>query len=112
MPTPLLVTRGERPDGTPLLAVAGEIDMSNSDKLSEALVGTLGPLVLDLTAVDYLDSAGLNVLFAHVDRLELIATPLLEPVLTISGLARLTTVHSAQPDSTQPESVRADPVQD
>jgi anti-sigma B factor antagonist len=93
MTTPLSLTAGRRPDGTPQLTVRGDIDLSNSDALAEALRSTSGPLVLDLTAVEYLDSAGLSVLFAHADRLELIATPLLSPVLTISGITDLATVH-------------------
>ncbi|MFF8828602.1 STAS domain-containing protein [Streptomyces sp. NPDC015131] len=90
--TPLTLTPGRRADGTTLLTAVGEIDMSNTDALAEALDSASGPVVLDLTGVEYLDSAGLNVLFSHADRLELIATALLAPVLTISGLAELTTV--------------------
>ncbi|WP_030735185.1 STAS domain-containing protein [Streptomyces sp. NRRL S-31] len=93
MTTPLTLTPDRRPDGTSRLTVSGEIDMSNVGSLADALDGGSGPLVLDLTAVEYLDSAGLNVLFAHVDRLELVVTPLLEPVLTVSGLADLVPVH-------------------
>ncbi|KOU68353.1 STAS domain-containing protein [Streptomyces sp. NPDC060334] len=93
MTTPLTLTPGRRPDGTALLTAVGEIDMSNTRELAAALAGTDGPLVLDLTGVEYLDSAGLSVLFPHADRIELIAGPLLEPVLTISGLTELTTVH-------------------
>ena len=99
MTTPLILTPGHRPDGTALLSAAGEIDMSNTADLAAALDSTTGLLVLDLTAVDYLDSAGLSVLFAHADRLELIAPPLLAPVLAISGLADLTTVRPSEPDS-------------
>ncbi|MFJ8697011.1 STAS domain-containing protein [Streptomyces roseolilacinus] len=93
MTTPLTLTPGRRPDGTALLTAVGEIDMTNTDALCEALDTVRGPVVLDLTGVEYLDSAGLNVLFARADRLELVATPLLAPVLTISGLADLTAVH-------------------
>ncbi|MCY0916686.1 MULTISPECIES: STAS domain-containing protein [unclassified Streptomyces] len=93
MTTPLTLTPGRRPDGTALLTAVGEIDMSNTGALAAALAGTDGPLVLDLTGVEYLDSAGLSALFPHADRIELIAGPLLEPVLTISGLTELTTVH-------------------
>ncbi|MEU5251884.1 STAS domain-containing protein [Streptomyces longwoodensis] len=93
MTTPLTLVPGRRPDGTHHLAVSGEIDMSNIDALADALSTTAGPLVLDLTDVEYLDSAGLSVLFTHADRLELIATPLLAPVLRVSGLTDLTTVH-------------------
>ncbi|GGX85313.1 STAS domain-containing protein [Streptomyces minutiscleroticus] len=96
MTTPLILTPGRRPDGTHEIAVVGEVDMSNINVLSEALDSTQGPVVLDLTEVEYLDSAGLNVLFAHAERLELIAPPLLAPVLTISGLADLATVHGVE----------------
>ncbi|MFD5536764.1 STAS domain-containing protein [Streptomyces sp. NPDC127079] len=98
MTTPLTLTSGRRPDGTPSLTVGGEIDMSNAGTLSDALAGRPGPLVLDLTAVEYLDSAGLSVLFAHADRLELVVTSLLEPVVVFSGLADLVTVHGLSHD--------------
>ncbi|WP_257901436.1 STAS domain-containing protein [Saccharothrix obliqua] len=90
--TPLTITPGRRPDGTTLLTVVGEIDMTNAETLAAALAGTTGPLVVDLTAVEYLDSAGLHVLFTHVDRIHLLAPRVLATVLTISGLADLTTV--------------------
>ncbi|GGL62559.1 anti-anti-sigma factor [Streptomyces fumigatiscleroticus] len=95
MPTPLTLTPGRRDDGSALLTVVGEIDMSNTGAFAEALGATRGPLVVDLTGVEYLDSAGLGVLFLHADRVELVAGPLLTPVLTVSGLAGITTVHDA-----------------
>ncbi|MEV7802039.1 STAS domain-containing protein [Microbispora sp. NPDC088329] len=97
MTTPLTLTPGVGPDGAALLTVAGEIDMSNTGALAAALDRTPGPLVLDLTSVDYLDSAGLSVLFDHAERITLIANPLLTPVLTVSGLAGLATVHDGDP---------------
>ncbi|GGP78399.1 STAS domain-containing protein [Streptosporangium pseudovulgare] len=98
MTTPLTLTPGHRPDGVALLTVAGEIDMSNTDVLAAALDRAPGPLVLDLTDVEYLDSAGLSVLFTHADRITVIANDLLSPVLTISGLAELATVHDRRPE--------------
>ncbi|MCG3042171.1 STAS domain-containing protein [Streptomyces sp. S1A] len=103
MTTPLTLTDQRRPDGTPVLVAEGEIDMSNVGEFRAAVdraAGVAGAdgggrLVVDLTAVDYLDSAGLAALFAHADRLELIAPPLLDPVLTVSGLADLATVRIA-----------------
>ncbi|MFP8887319.1 STAS domain-containing protein [Streptomyces mangrovi] len=95
MTTPLTLTDQRRPDGTPVLVAEGEIDMSNVGEFRVAVDRAAaggGRLVVDLTAVDYLDSAGLAALFAHADRLELIAPPLLDPVLTVSGLADLATV--------------------
>ncbi|CAL9342452.1 hypothetical protein SUDANB6_00298 [Streptomyces sp. enrichment culture] len=93
MSTPMSLTPSRRSDGSTLLTVVGEIDMSNTDALAAAIETTDGPVVIDLTAVEYLDSAGLSVLFHHSDRIELIASPLLAPVLSVSGLTDLVTVH-------------------
>ncbi|GAA1512971.1 STAS domain-containing protein [Sphaerisporangium rubeum] len=94
MTTPLTLVSAERPDGTPVLTVTGEIDMSNAGTLDEALAESTGagPLLVDMRAVEYLDSAGLTVLFSHAERIRLVANPLLAPVLTISGLTEMTTV--------------------
>jgi anti-sigma B factor antagonist len=100
MTTALTLTTGRRPDGAAVLTAAGEIDMSNSDAFADALGAAVGEagedrLVVDLTAVHYLDSAGLAALFQHADRLDLLVNPLLTPLLTISGLTDLTSVRSA-----------------
>ncbi|MBB2948422.1 anti-anti-sigma factor [Actinoplanes lutulentus] len=97
MTTALTLTSGQRPDGVPVLAAAGEIDMSNADAFASALrVAVAGAaaaaLLVDLTAVEYLDSSGLATLFQHADRIEVVTGPLLAPLLTVSGLAELTTV--------------------
>ena len=52
-------------------------------------------LVVDLTGVEYLGSAGLHALFAFTPGLTLIAGPLLAPVLAISGLSDVTSVREA-----------------
>jgi anti-anti-sigma factor len=75
--------------------VAGEIDMSNAAAFAHALheaTGEAGELVVDLTRVEYIDSAGLAALFPHVEHVRLIAAPLLGPVLAIAGLDDLTTI--------------------
>ena len=93
MSTALTLTTGRLPDGAVVLAATGEIDMSNAGEFAAALTRTGGdPLVVDLTAVEYIDSAGLAALFPHVQRLRLKAGPLLAPVLTVAGLDDLTTV--------------------
>ena len=93
MSTQLALTTDRGPDGALVVAAVGEIDMSNVDALAAALSqAESDPLVLDLTAVEYLDSAGLAAIFSHVDRIRLVATPLLAPVLTVAGLDDLTTV--------------------
>ncbi|MGW4840367.1 STAS domain-containing protein [Streptomyces globisporus] len=89
MTTPLTLIPVRHSDGVAGLAVSGEIDLSNSHLLAAALDDIAGPVRLDLTGVAYLDSAGLSVLFTHVERLEVSATPLLAPVLSVSGLTDL-----------------------
>ena len=97
MTTPLTLTTDQRPDGTAVLTAVGEIDMSNAGQLRDALDRTGGsPLVIDLTSCEYLDSAGLTVLFTHADHIELVAAPLLVPVLKISGLSEIAAVRQAR----------------
>lgn len=98
MTTPLTLTPSPGPDGTTILKAVGEIDMSNTAELSAALDDVPGRLVVDLTECEYLDSAGINVLFAHADRIELVAGPLLAPVMTFSGLTAVVTVHGLEDD--------------
>jgi anti-sigma B factor antagonist len=100
MPTPLSLVPQQQPDGSTALAVSGEIDMSNAPALAAALEGTADRLVVDLTTVDYLDSAGIAVLFDHAHHIELVVPALLAPVLTVSGLGDLVTVHHQ--DATPP----------
>ncbi|MET9390211.1 STAS domain-containing protein [Streptomyces sp. NPDC006624] len=93
MTSPLTLSHARRADGASVLTVVGEIDQSNADALAAALDEARGAVVLDLTGVEYLDSAGLNVLFARSAGLELVVPPLLAPVLAVSGLAELVPVH-------------------
>ena len=95
MATSLDLSTGRDADGAPVVTAVGEIDMSNADRFRDALgqaAGDGGRLVVDLTGVEYLDSAGLHVLFAFTPGLSLIAGPLLAPVLAISGLSDVTSV--------------------
>ena len=95
MSTELTFTTGHDPSGCRVLGAAGEIDMSNAAAFAAALDDACRDgdrLVLDLTGVEYLDSAGLAVLFPHVDHVRLVAGPLLGPLLTIAGLADVTTI--------------------
>lgn len=97
MTTALRLTTGTGPDDVPVLTAAGEIDMSNAETFATALTeavaraGDAG-LLVDLTAVEYLDSAGLAALFDQAERIRLRVGPLLAPLLDISGLAELTTI--------------------
>ena len=108
MSTPLDLSTHQRPDGSWAVIVAGEIDMSNAGVFAESIAQARakaeqgeGCLVVDLRAVEYLDTAGLTTLFANAPGIELITSPQLAPVLTISGLCDLVTVHglSGGPES-------------
>lgn len=98
MTTPLELSIRTDSDGTTVLTAVGEIDMSNAadfrDALSQAGAGDAG-FVVDLTGVNYLDSAGLTALLPYAPRVRVTATAVLAPVLSVSGLDSITTVVSA-----------------
>jgi anti-anti-sigma factor len=104
MPTLLNLDTARRGDGELVLTAAGEIDLSNIDAFTQALTSAIAengrrgePLTVDLSAVEYLDSAAINALFTHADDIRLIARPLLIRVFNISGLTELATVEAAPP---------------
>lgn len=95
MTTALHITTGNTTGGAAHLTAVGEIDISNvaefSDRLDEVV--TAGErLVVDLTQVEYLDSAALAALFSHADHIDIHISPLNESLLTICGLTDVTTV--------------------
>jgi anti-anti-sigma factor len=96
--TPLELSTRPDGNGTTVLTTVGEIDMSNAagfrDALSQANAGG-ADFVVNLTGVDYLDSAGLTALLPYAPRIKVIATAVLAPVLSVSGLDSITTVVSA-----------------
>lgn len=104
MTTPLTLDTARGSDGKFVLVAEGEIDLSNIDAFNLALdsatteaTGGDSALLVDLSAVEYLDSAAINALAAHADRIELVAHPILMPVLRVSGLTELTTIEPAPP---------------
>jgi anti-anti-sigma factor len=102
MPTMLTLDTAHDNDGKPLLVAAGEIDLSNIDTFAQALAAAVKDtassgetLTLDLSAVEYLDSAAINVLFPHAEHIRIIAHPLLIRVFAISGLTELASIEPA-----------------
>jgi anti-sigma B factor antagonist len=95
--SPLELSARRDAEGVTLLAVAGEIDMSNvagfRDALSQAGADGTG-FTVDLTGVGYLDSAGLTALLPYTARIKIFAPAVLAPVLAVSGLDSITTVVS------------------
>ena len=83
-------------NGTGIVRVAGEIDLSNSASVRDAIVDATSEaslVVLDLTAVEYLDSAGIAMLFRLAERLGYHRQELqlvVPPDASIRGVIRLT----------------------
>ncbi|MDA2893877.1 STAS domain-containing protein [Mycolicibacterium sp. BiH015] len=104
MPTQLNLRTTRREDRTELIAT-GEIDLSNIDEFKGAMnaataeTSSIGsPLIVDLAAVEYVDSAAINVLSAGADDIDkLIVHPLLMTTFTVSGLTELMCIETASP---------------
>lgn len=93
----------------PVVAIDGEIDASNTGEIGEAIHAVLTnqatALVVDLTRTRYLDSAGINLLFAlgaelrdRQQRLHLVVaggSPIAR-MLAISGLAEAEATHATR----------------
>ena len=95
-------------DGTARIALAGEIDMDNARLVEQQITGAISnqitAVTLDLSGIDYIDSAGLRVLFTLGSRLSTlqIALRLLVPerstvrrVIDLSGMAAAIPVYSS-----------------
>ncbi len=102
MAAELTLNTDHGPNGTPRVTATGEIDLSNVAQFKQALnrasAGTRRPITIDLSTIKYLDSAGINALFDHADKvdgLHIIVHPLLVRVLTISGLDKIATLEAA-----------------
>jgi anti-sigma B factor antagonist len=94
-------------DGTTVVSVGGEIDVYTAPKLREQLIDLVSSgnydLVVDLEAVEFLDSTGLGVLVgglkkvrAHDGSLQLVCTQdRLLKIFRITGLAKVFAIHGS-----------------
>jgi len=91
----------ELSDGTAVLVVSGEIDISTAPALREHLQQFDGrTVIVDLTAMTFIDSTGLGVLVGALKRLREDGGDLVlrgpsrsaRKVLDISGLAQIVTI--------------------
>ena len=72
MTTPLELSLRQDGDGAAVLSAAGEVDMSNAASFRDALgkaAAAGAEFTVDLTGVDYLDSAGLTALLPYAARI-------------------------------------------
>ena len=103
---PLAEVHEERHGDVPVGAIHGEIDASNVAEVGLALRGLVSNqstvLVIDLSATTYLDSAGINLLFALGEemrgRQQRLAIVVLETspiarMIALTGLDRTVTTH-------------------
>lgn len=102
MSTSLTLDTVRRTDGKLVLVAVGEIDLSNIEAFDRALTtataeATSGDqtLTVDLSGVEYLDSAAINALYTRADHIQVIAHAILMPVFAISGLSELVAIEAA-----------------
>jgi anti-anti-sigma factor len=99
--------REEREDGASILVLDGELDIATSTKLDEQLEALVDrssdDLVIDLTALGFMDSMGLQVLLRarrklgrQERNLSLICPP--GPILRLLAVTNLDTAFSVHPD--------------
>jgi anti-anti-sigma factor len=100
MPTSLTLDTARSVDGQLVLTAMGEIDLSNVQPFSDALTTAVADanggndrrLIVDLSGVEYLDSAAVNVLFPYAEQIRVIAHPFLVRIFDITGFSELATV--------------------
>jgi anti-anti-sigma factor len=102
MSTTLTLDTARRNDGKLVLTAAGEIDLSNIEAFNDALAAAATDaassgetLIVDLSDLEYLDSAAVNALCGRAEQIHVIAHPLLMSIFTVSGLTELATVEPA-----------------
>ena len=95
-------------DGRTVVAVGGEIDVYTAPKLRDTITDLVGKglydIVVDLSAVEFLDSTGLGVLVgglkkvrAHDGSLSLVCSQdRLLKIFRITGLAKVFVIHADQ----------------
>lgn len=98
---PLVITLADQ-GGARVLLITGEIDLATSTDLAAALTGALAPastVVLDMTAVSFMDAQGLRVLLAAHQglatlgaRLLLVPSPAVSRVMEVTGTTRFLNV--------------------
>ncbi|GGU18474.1 STAS domain-containing protein [Lentzea flava] len=106
-------TTSETVGAAVVVHVTGELDLATADELSDCLrgavrsVGPLAPVVVDLTAVDFLGACGIGVLLDHQDMclskgsalMVVATTPAVLRPLQVLELTELLGVRSCVPDA-------------
>lgn len=103
-----------------VVAVAGEIDVATAPRLRKEAIAIVGEghhrMVLDLEAVDFLDSTGLGVLIGVLRRINSVggelrlvcSTPRILDLFSLTGLDRVFDLRSSLADATEATHTPAD----
>jgi anti-anti-sigma factor len=98
-PAPIEIKTGSDPSGAPLVTVAGEVDASNAVALQEAVAtvtaGEPPHVIFDLSALRFIDSAGLAVLLTAANKVD--AVHLRHPSAAVRRVVELTGLNSVLP---------------
>jgi anti-sigma B factor antagonist len=94
-PGGLRIESGQDEAGTPVVTVAGELDMMSAGSLREAIAGALQDaprrLAFELSGLHFIDSAGLAVLIEASSRVEAVElrspSPAVRRAVELTGLA-------------------------
>jgi anti-anti-sigma factor len=91
--TDVSMTVGHDNADTARIALFGEIDMANADDVEQQILGAIGnqltAVTIDLSGLEYIDSAGLRVLFTLGSRLDVLQIALRIVVPTGSSIRRV-----------------------
>jgi anti-sigma B factor antagonist len=97
-------------DHVPVIEIHGQIDLSNCHKLHDEISSAVEQgdyrLIVDLKKISYIDSSCLGVLLGGLELvrkrgggLAIVGNPLVDRVLTLTGLTRLFPFHSSVNDA-------------
>jgi len=96
--------------GVPLVTAKGQVDIANCVELHEAIVEEINEgrprVILDLHALNFIDSACLGMLLRSLDKaaevggtLVLVGNPFIDRVLTVTGLTHLFNIFRSPQDA-------------
>jgi anti-sigma B factor antagonist len=108
---PLLAITARPLGGAPCLALAGELDIAEVQRLEhaveEAVAGSVGAFAIDLTELEFLDSSGIRVLLrarallAREERSFLLVCPFgpVRRAIELTGVSDLFTIFRTREDA-------------
>jgi anti-sigma B factor antagonist len=89
-------------DGTPVVSLAGELDLTNAEQVRSVISGSLSGqaarLVFDMSGVEFMDSSGIALLASAVQKVQEVElrnpTPIVRRLVELTGLAGILRISS------------------